>query len=165
MIKSLNCKLGTVLQVLMVVLFAVLVVDVLWGVLTRYVLGGQARWTEELARLVMVWLTMLSAALVCREQKHLGLDILMRQWVVEVQRWARLLVHFSIGAFGLLIMVMGGGQLVVQRLDAGQLLPALGISKAWFYLSIPVSGALIFLFGLELMAKVIAEMKQGRDES
>ncbi len=165
MIKTLNDKLGTVLQVLMVVLFTVLVVDVLWGVLTRYVLGGQARWTEELARLVMVWLGMLGAALVCREEKHLGLDILMRQWVVEVQHWARLLVHLCIGAFGLFIMAMGGGQLVVQRLEAGQILPALGISKAWFYLSIPVSGALIFLFSLELMGRVVAEMKQRRKDT
>jgi TRAP-type C4-dicarboxylate transport system permease small subunit len=74
-------------------------------------------------------------------------------------------MHGCVGAFGLLIMAWGGGQLVVQRLAAGQVLPALGISKAWFYLSIPVSGILIVLFSLELIASVIADMKKGRAES
>ena len=74
-------------------------------------------------------------------------------------------MHTCVGAFGLLIMTWGGGQLVAQRLAAGQVLPALGISKAWFYLSLPVSGILIVLFSLELMSGVIADMKKGRAES
>ena len=165
MLKKINNKAGTILNVLLVVLFTILVVDVLWGVLTRYMLGGQARWSEELARVLMVWLGLLGAALASREEKHLGLDIVVRQWAPEVQNWARLFVHSCVGVFGLLIMAYGGGQLVLQRLAAGQVLPALGISKAWFYLSIPVSGILIVLFSLELISGVIADMKKGRVES
>jgi TRAP-type C4-dicarboxylate transport system permease small subunit len=165
MLKKINNKAGTFLNVLLVVLFTVLVVDVLWGVLTRYVLGGQARWSEELARVLMVWLGLLGAALACREEKHLGLDIVVRQWTPEVKNRARLFMHGCVGAFGLLIMTWGGGQLVAQRMAAGQVLPALGISKAWFYLSIPVSGILIVLFSLELIAGVIADIKKGRAES
>ncbi|MEX0323251.1 MAG: TRAP transporter small permease [Puniceicoccaceae bacterium] len=165
MLKNINNKAGTFLNVLLVILFTVLVMDVLWGVFTRYMLGSQARWSEELARLVMVWLGLLGAALAFREEKHLGLDIVVRQWVPEVQNVARLFVHATVGLFGLLIMTIGGGQLVLQRLAAGQLLPALGISKAWFYLSIPVSGILIVLFSLELMSRVIADMKKERKSS
>ncbi len=33
---------------------ALLVFDVVWGVFTRYVMGEQAKWTEELARFLLV---------------------------------------------------------------------------------------------------------------
>jgi TRAP-type C4-dicarboxylate transport system permease small subunit len=33
------------------------------------------------------------------------------------------------------------------------MLPALGISKAWFYLALPVSGLLIVLFSVELLGQ------------
>ena len=43
-----------VLEWLTIVLFAALVLDVLWGVVSRYVLGTQSRWTEELAIYLLV---------------------------------------------------------------------------------------------------------------
>jgi TRAP-type C4-dicarboxylate transport system permease small subunit len=165
MLKQINNKAGTLLHVLLIVLFTVLVVDVLWGVLTRYLLGGQARWSEELARLVMVWLGLLGAALASREEKHLGLDILVRSLAPPVRNLALLLVHVAVGLFGLLIMAWGGGQLVVERFASGQILPALGISKAWFYMAIPVSGTLIVLFSLELLVGVVAQMKKEESAS
>lgn len=165
MLKKINNKAGTFLNIVLIILFSVLVLDVLWGVFTRYMLGSQARWSEELARLLMVWLGLLGAALAFREEKHLGLDMVVRQWVPEVQNLARLFVHATVGSFGLFIMTIGGGQLVAQRLAAGQLLPALGISKAWFYLSIPVSGILIVLFSLELISGVIDDMKKAKEAS
>ncbi|HMS67214.1 MAG TPA: TRAP transporter small permease subunit, partial [Saprospiraceae bacterium] len=30
--------------------------DVLYGVVTRYVFGAQASWTEELARFLLIWI-------------------------------------------------------------------------------------------------------------
>jgi len=165
MFGKINSKAGSLLNILLVILFSVLVADVLWGVLTRYMLGGQARWSEELARLLMVWLGLLGAALACREEKHLGLDIVVRQWPEDVQNWARLFVYACVGLFALVIMTWGGGQLVLQRLSAGQMLPALNISKAWFYLALPVSGILIFLFNLELVSRTISDMRKEKEPS
>jgi TRAP-type C4-dicarboxylate transport system permease small subunit len=45
-------------------------------------------------------------------------------------------------------MGIGGTQLVIDRFDAGQTLPALQINKAWFYLAVPVSGYVISMFAL-----------------
>ena len=45
-------------------------------------------------------------------------------------------------------MGIGGTQLVIDRFDSGQSLPALQINKAWFYLAVPVSGYVISLFAL-----------------
>ena len=134
---------------LSVIIFAALVLDVLWGVVTRYVLGNQASWTEELARFLLVWLSMLGAALAYIHNSHLGVDILTRSLDDAAVEIARLTTHVLVLCFAGGVMVYGGWNLFVERWDSGQVLPALQISKAWFYLSIPVSGTLISVFALD----------------
>ena len=146
---TVSAGLAALLKTILVVVFTLLVVDVLWGVATRYLLGGQARWSEELARLLMVWLALLGAALVAREERHLGLDALVRQWPAAARRQARVFAHAVVLGFALVIMLWGGAQLAAARFESGQLMPALGISRGWFYLALPISGALIGFFQLE----------------
>lgn len=151
MLDKLRSTASAALGVIAIVVFTLLVLDVLWGVVSRYLLGSQARWSEELARLLMVWLALLGAALAYLQQKHLGVDILMRQMHPDAQRVAQVFVHFVVLLFAAVVLCYGGGQLVSQRWASGQALPALGISKAWFYLAIPISGLLIGLFSIESM--------------
>ena len=148
-LHRLNNALASGLQVMLTTVFGVLVLVVLWGVASRYLLGDQASWSEELARIMMVWLALLGAALVAREDRHLGLDVVVRSWPKEVQRVGQLVVYVLIFGFAGWIMLWGGAELVGQRFDSGQKLPALGISKAWFYLALPVSGFLTSLFMIE----------------
>jgi TRAP-type C4-dicarboxylate transport system permease small subunit len=144
-----NAGLAAALKVLLVVLFVLLAVDVIWGVAGRYLLGSQPSWSEELARLLMVWLALLATALVCREDGHLGLDVLTASWPEEVQRLSQLFVILLIISFAAAIMSWGGWQLVEQRFASGQKLPALGVARGWFYLALPVSGILITIFMVE----------------
>lgn len=148
-LRQFNEALSRALKLLLVVVFLVLVIDVIWGVGSRYLFGAQASWSEELARLLMVWLALLGAALAAREDRHLGLDVIVRTWPEDTQRLGRLFVACLIILFAGGIMAWGGGQLVEQRFASGQTLPALGIARGWFYLALPVSGALITLFMLE----------------
>lgn len=148
-LRKLNGGLAAFLKWLLVTVFFILVIDVLWGVASRYLLGNQASWSEELARLLMVWLALLGAALACREDRHLGLDVIVRQWPEDAQRYGRMFVHIAVMAFALIVMAGGGWRLVEQRFALGQTLPALGVAKAWFYLALPVSGGLITLFSAE----------------
>jgi len=138
-----------VLGTLSVLIFAALVVDVLWGVATRYLLGHQASWSEELARFLLVWLSMLGGALAYIENSHLGVDALTRVLDPSARRIAILVSHTLIFLFGAAVMVYGGTMLFIDRWESGQVLPALLIRKAWFYLSVPVSGVLITVFALE----------------
>jgi len=161
MLRSFNQKASKVLNSILIAVFVLLVLDVLWGVGTRYVLGNQARWSEELARLLMVWLAMLGAALATREGQHLGLDVVVRQWSSEVQRLAVLFVHLAVAIFAFVIMAWGGGLLVADRFESGQMLPALNISRAWFYLALPVSGTLITIFSFENFVSELKEAKGG----
>ncbi len=163
-LHRLNNALSHALKGLLVAVFSVLVVVVLWGVGSRYLVGDQASWSEELARLLMVWLALLGAALVAREDRHLGLDVIVRSWPEDVQRLGRIVVYCLILGFAGWIMAWGGWELVSERFESGQKLPALGISKGWFYLALPVSGFLTSIFMVESCLSTIRGEAVALDE-
>lgn len=57
---------------LLVAVFALVVLQVV----TRYVFNSPLSWTEEAARLLMVWLTFIAAVYVAGQREHLTVDIL-----------------------------------------------------------------------------------------
>lgn len=130
-----------------IAVFLVLVIVVLLGVFTR-ILGDQIRWTEELARFLLVWVSFLGGAIAYLDDKHLGVDLLVDRIDSSAKRLARIITHALVFLFALFVMGIGGTQLVIDRFDFGQTLPALQINKAWFYLAVPISGYVISLFAL-----------------
>lgn len=136
------------LGIISITTFVVLVVVVLLGVFTRHALNDQLRWTEELARLLLVWISFLGGAIAYIDDKHLGVDLLVSRLDPAAARIAKFFCHLLVFAFALLIMGIGGTRIVLDRFDAGQVLPALQLDRGWFYMAIPVSGWLISLFAL-----------------
>ena len=60
------------LEWVVIIAVAVLTLDVLWGVFSRRILGGQSRWTEELARVLLIWVALLGTSVAFGEKGHLG---------------------------------------------------------------------------------------------
>ncbi|MEL6133172.1 MAG: TRAP transporter small permease subunit, partial [Bacteroidota bacterium] len=55
-------RIDQVLGGFLAILMGMITLVVLWGVFTRYALGSQASWSEELARFLLVWIGLLGAA-------------------------------------------------------------------------------------------------------
>src|SRR5690606_16647406 len=121
-------------------LFGILTLDVLWGVASRYVLGSQSRWTEEVAIYLLVWVSLLGAAIVYRERGHLGVDFLVTKLHPDAQRIVALLIELAVMVFAGFVLVYGGLVLVFQTLAAGQITPALGWKMGYLYSVVPISG-------------------------
>lgn len=145
-IKNLSLK---VLGGLLIIFFTALVLDVVLGVFMRYALSSPLGWTEELATFLMVWLVFLGSAYAYLSNSHLGIDLLERQLDPGARRLMNGFTHLMVLACSLGIFIYGGGMLFLERWDSGQLMPTLGIKKAWFYLSVPVSGVLMCVFAVE----------------
>jgi TRAP-type C4-dicarboxylate transport system permease small subunit len=129
--------------------FAGLVLDVLWGVFSRYILGSQTRWTEELAIYLLVWISLLGAALTYAEHGHLGVDYFVGKLDPAAQWLAALAVALLVLGFSLGILCYGGFVLVSETLSSGQISPALGWPVGYAYLAVPLSGLFFTLFALE----------------
>jgi len=125
-------------------------------VFCRYVLNSSLFWSEELARYMLVWLSFFGATVAYYRNLHPGVDALTSRITPAKQRLAQLFVHAS--SMGLaLIMVISGSQFAwFVRL---QISPALAIQK-WLILAvIPVSGAILLVYGLVFFLKTLRQVK------
>lgn len=144
------------------VIFAALVIDVLWGVFARHVLDNQPAWTEELARFLLVWLAVLGGVLAYADDRHLGVDVLVARFHPDARRLAELVSHLCVLGFSIAVLVIGGLELFQSRWESGQQLGALGIHKAWFYLVLPLGGLLITLLAC---GKTLASLRLGKEDT
>ena len=125
-----------------------MVVVVTWQVLSRYVLGDPSAWTEEVARMLLIWVGLLGAVCVYREKSHLGLDLLQQKLGADHAGWLQAVSDICCGAFALAVLVVGGGALVQLTWELRQTTAALGIPMAWVYLVLPLSGLLILYYSI-----------------
>lgn len=148
-----------VLEVLVVGIVLLLVVSVLWGVITRF--GTQfgmtpSLWTEELSRLLLIWVTFLGAALCFAKRQHLGLDYFANLLDPQAHKWLRIIVEAIVVLFAAVVLVQGGIILVRETLLAEQTTAALQIKMGYVYLAAPLAGVATMLFSLSEIAKLLA---------
>lgn len=146
--KTLTALIEKLLTLFVTLLFAALLGCVIWQVISRYLLTTPSTVTDELARLLFIWVGLLGAAYAAGQKKHLSIDLLGNSLNRSNLRKVKLLLEILTAFFAMTVMIAGGGRLVVTVLATGQLTPALEIPMGWVYLVIPVSGVLIFYYSL-----------------
>lgn len=147
--KSLRGILVKFLELFLIVAFAALTLDVLWGVFSRYVLGAQSRWTEELAIYLLIWVSLLGASLTYEGKGHLGVDYFVGKLHPDARRAGAVFVELVVLFFAGFGLLYGGWVLVAQTLEADQISPALGWKVGYLYAAAPISGVFFILFSLE----------------
>jgi TRAP-type C4-dicarboxylate transport system permease small subunit len=150
-LRPVNAILIRVLEFLAIVAAAALVLDVVWGVVTRAMPGGQAKWTEELARFLLIWVSMLGGALAFRRREHLGIDFLVTSMHSDVGSGLRAFKQGIVCLTAAAVFLYGGVQIVADALISQQTTPALGWKMGYVYAAVPLAGIFILLFSLEEM--------------
>jgi TRAP-type C4-dicarboxylate transport system permease small subunit len=125
---------------LMVVLLAVLT----WQVVSRYVLQDPSTVTEELSRLLLMWLGTLGTALGFMQRKHLSFDLLEEKATPRTRALMIEAVDVCVVLFGLLLLI-GGALLVWEKASLGQTSPVLKIPYVYVSLVLPLAGLCISL--------------------
>ena len=64
------------LRILVALTFATIVTLTIAQVFFRFVLDSPLVWSEELVRILLVWMTFIGAAVVCWDGRHLNVDVL-----------------------------------------------------------------------------------------
>jgi len=137
-----------IIEYLLILIFALLVIDVLWQVFSRYILGQSFSFTEEFARFALIWLSILGAAYLNGRREHLSIDILLRKLGPDRMKKRIQSIEIMIFLFALIVMVIGGGNLVYTTLYLGQVSPAMHISLGHVYAIVPLSGLLIMFYSV-----------------
>jgi TRAP-type C4-dicarboxylate transport system permease small subunit len=125
-----------VLAASVLVMFGVICCQVVF----RYALQQPSPWTEELARYLFIWISMVGAAYGVKTQAHFGFEMLVKKLSPRMQRVGHFLVQLCMGLLIFVLIVYG---IRMVKLVAFQATPALQIPMRYVYYSLPVSGVLM----------------------
>ncbi len=143
------------LEKVMILTMIVLVLDVLWQVMFRYLnklLVNQFSYqiptkyyafTDELAGFLLIWVALLGAAYATGMKQHLAIDLLITKLSDSGKRVLSRLINLLVFAFAISVLVVGGIWLVYTRFYLGQVSSTMEIPIGFVYLIVPVSGLLI----------------------
>jgi len=137
----------------LVIIMAVMVINVLWQVASRFIIGTPSSFTDELARYLMIWIGILGAAYVSGRNMHVAIDVLPKRFNPPTQQRLMFVVRLLIILFCLVAMVIGGSRLVYITYVLDQNSPALQVPLAVVYAVIPISGIFIIYYKLSDILK------------
>jgi TRAP-type C4-dicarboxylate transport system permease small subunit len=161
MIKPVRDRLVRLLEFATASLMGILVIDVTWQVVSRFLVRKPSAWTEELATILMIWASLLGAALAYAKKMHLGVDYFVGLLSAGRRALVALYVHLLVAGFAGYIMVYGGLRIVQRTLAVHQMTPALGLDRGYVYLALPIAGLFMLLFAVEAIAEEIRTLRKG----
>jgi TRAP-type C4-dicarboxylate transport system permease small subunit len=136
------------LKIMIALCLAIMVVLVFGNVVLRYGFNMGITSSEELSRLLFVWMTFLGAIVAMHEHGHLGVDIVVRRLPAFGKKLCLVVSHVLM-LFATWLFLEGSWQQTLINLDVSA--PATGLSMGLFYgvgVVFSVSTGLILLWDL-----------------
>src|SRR5215213_2934646 len=123
-----------------------IVAIVFYQVFGRYVLNSSPTWTESLALVLVLYVTLIAAAVGVRDAGHIGMESLLVLAPDRVRDRIELLIHVLVLLFGAAMAYNGWvlGQSVMHYK-----IPNLNLPEAVRYAPLVLSGLLVVLFSVE----------------
>lgn len=127
------------LQFVIAACLAAMLVLVFGNVVLRYAFNTGIPVSDELSRLLFVWMVFLGAAVTLYEQAHLGVDTLVRR----LSRKGRILC-FALSNLLMLYTtwLIFEGTWQQTGINLGMTTPVMGVSQAWFFVPVLIFTAL-----------------------
>lgn len=139
-------RLNSILEWTVVVLLGVMLFSVLWGVLTRYIFADQSSWTDELARFMLIWVSILGAAYVSGKNAHIAIDLIPTSVSAKNKLRLEILTGAIVSIFVFVIFLIGGLRYIYISFKLGQTSAALEVPMGYVYLVLPIAGIIIIYF-------------------
>ncbi|MBA2675904.1 TRAP transporter small permease [Ramlibacter sp.] len=132
--------------VLAVILLIAVVLCVQWQVIGRYIFNDTPTWAENLALLLVLFVTAFGLAVGVRDAGHIGLESLVSLLPDAWRHRIEVLIHLLVGSFGVM-MVYGGW--VWASAKWGEKKAMLPVPDGIDYVPVLIAGVLIVLFSFE----------------
>lgn len=130
----------------------VIVGVVFYQVFGRYVLNSSPTWTEGVAMVLILYVTLMGAAVGVRDAGHIGLDSLLVLLPDQTRRAIELVIYLLVIVFGAAMVYNGW---LLASTVASYRIPNLGWPESVRYLPLVISGGLSVLFSIEHIAAIL----------
>jgi len=144
-------KVDNIVGTALVILMSLMVLNVTWQVISRYVLMNPSAFTDELSRYMLIWLGMLGAAYVAGQDKHLAIDLLPQKLSGKPKQNLLIIINVVIIFFAVAVMVLGGLNLVYITYILDQKSATLRLPLSFVYTIIPLSGLIVTYYQIVLI--------------
>lgn len=153
-VRAFRDRYGRVLEWVVSALMVILAVEVTIGVVFRS-LGHALIWYDEVASVLLAWLTFYGAALASVKRAHIGCPELLDAMSWRARRAFNIVAELVVIAFFALLGWVGASVLPVLATDALVSLPSIPMSVVQSV--IPISAALIVLAEVLYLIELITE--------
>jgi TRAP-type C4-dicarboxylate transport system permease small subunit len=144
-------------------MLAAMVVIVFAQVIFRFILRASLPWSEEAARYIMAWISMLGASIGIRRKGHIGVEAVVMLLPSALKRVAAAFTAVIAAGFFSGMVFYG---VKICGVVAAQESPAMEISMAVPYASLVAGGFLMLLYSLEeFLTLTICPAPSGRGAS
>jgi TRAP-type C4-dicarboxylate transport system permease small subunit len=133
---------------LVTIFMGVLVLNVLWQVASRFLVGHPSSFTDELAGFLLIWVGLLGAAYATGQKQHLAIDLISAKLSEHKKKILNTVIDSLIMIFALIILVGGGSNLVFITFYLNQISSALQIPIGFVYTVLPLSGLFICYYAI-----------------
>lgn len=145
-------------EMILVILFAVLVLDIFLQVIMRYVFNNSLFWSEELGRFLFEWLTWLGISLGAKRGEHIAITMLVDKFPYKK---AQVLNIISSLIVIIICAVTAYYGIFMAVTWAGSKFICLRISLAWGYASIPIGCMLVIIRTIGNIVQSAKNIKEG----
>ena len=114
-------------------------------------------WSEELARYLLVWSSIVGASCVYRRAGHISVSVIQDLMPPTVRKIMKILVHIICCVF--FAMMIYFGFIYMGKMSA-QLSPAMRLPMGYMYAVIPVGGILLFLQAVDAIIGLLSPEKE-----
>lgn len=144
-----RAKIDQLIEKFLAGLLAILVLDVLWQVISRYILSAPSSFTDELAGFLLIWVSLFGAAYVTGQKEHLAIDLLIQRSGPARRKFLEVFIGVCIVIFSMTVLVVGGAWLVYTRFALEVKSAALEIPLGYVYIVLPIGGILIIYYVID----------------
>lgn len=154
-IDTISDKLNYVVSLVACALLAVILVCCTLQVVTRYVFNSSLYWSEEVARYIFVWCSMLGLSVAVKNGSNASIDVISGRLKGKAKSIQKIVVDVIIMAICVLLIRYG---IQILPTMARTVSAALLIPNNYLYASVPVSAAIIVIHCLSNLCDSVAEL-------
>lgn len=158
-VNLISDKINFVAAIIACVLLFVVLACCAMQVFTRYVLNNSLYWSEEVARYLFVWCSMLGFSVAVKNGSNASIDVISGRLKGKAKLIHTLIANLIIILICMLLLVYG---IRILPTMARTLSAALLIPNNYLYASVPVSACIIIIHCLSHICDAVSLMRSGQ---
>ncbi len=142
-------------EIITVPLMALLLVILSWQIGTRWLLDDPSLWSEELARVLFMYMSLIGCAIGIKHSTHVNITFFSDKLPEKAR--VLLVLSLELAVLASIIAIIYLGYQHVQRTAFFELI-TLGVSASWMNYSLPIAGLFMVVRQLQKLAGIVQQL-------